>query len=212
MRRLQILIIAIGLVLLISGISLIGITATGLIPNKQYHSNSIKLSALQLTPTEYTFFNAIFDEKDSIHIHIYTWVVLADTSLDMMWTTHKSSNISLYFRDSENVTLRQEEIYTKSHPITHDGDVYELDIFFQAQKYDKYTMSVTYVAWWERTEYESGNPMRFWNLPSTPIETWLYSDIEVQKASPNFTYIISGVVVLSIGVVLIPVSFVKKLR
>lgn len=201
-KRQQLSIIAIGLVLLVSGIIIIAAAATNFIPNKQHDSNAINRYIRPLTPTNHTFFQGILDEGDKVHIHIRRTYICGDISISTGLLEMDHFNLSIYVKDSQNAILIHQEY--SSYSLEHDLQNYNIDVFFKVPRYSEYNMSANYITWWE----ENGGLSDSLSF----ITRWVEFDTEIQKVTPNFTYMILGVVVLSVGCVLIPISFVKKFR
>lgn len=207
--------------LLISGVIIIVSTAMNLIPNKQYYSKITKLSAPQLTPREFTFFDDVLDEGDKVQVHIESSRYITQINAEMTKASKEYYNLTIYIKDSQNTTLRQEkyssEVLEEEHAwgtARHIPDSYVMDIFFQVPEFGKYKAYVVYEAWVLEQNYYSFDNRGPWYLKDVTgsIETTLWSDIESQKSTPNSTFLFSGLIFLLVGVASIPLSFVKRFR
>jgi hypothetical protein len=214
--------IIIGLILLLSGISVVFLTLTNVIPNKEHryvnwfdpYTLAHITETVQLQPKECLLFEGVFDSGDKVQLNIR--IVRGVPSGDLATGTEKTKlfNLTLDIKNSENTVLRHSEYdYQYLQDLPWDS-FYPIDIFFEVPEYDTYSIFVEHTSWMGirpmRPSYEPQEEWSFYDIGTSPIGLPLKADFEIQKSTPSLTFMVLGLVLLSAGVVLTSISFLKK--
>jgi len=205
------LVLAIGLILLASGIIVTVLTLTKTLPNSQNYSYSSVLTSTQFQSKEYLVFEEVFDTGDKIHL-----TVKASAPSEEGWFENGPYRIvryilDIYISDEANTTLLQKELDTRTASDSYppSGD-YSLEYWLQISVYNRYKVLVTYKPWMEMGS--TGN----WHVadygPNFPMEASLNANLDVEKEAISPVFLTLGLTILVTGTALIIWPLARRSR
>lgn len=211
------LILVVGLILLVLGTSITLLTWGRVIPNVQNYtvdwmdpSNPVLVTTNRQTK-EYLLFEGVFESGDKLKITVHAY---GDGGYNAFSGSEGCTafTLTLDFTDETNQSLRHMEYdsFPSDGAVSSCPDVYD-STFVQIERYDTYRIYVAFTAFEEKRQY-SGHTWSAWSVEpyNSTLTRQMTTKIEAQKAALNQPSLITGVTLLSVGIILSILAIVKR--